>query len=175
MWRVALAGALVESDRVDEARPHFYCPRRRTNARTSSPTSSTPSSCAASAASRSASNPIPRSLRPVYEKLLPFAGHFNWSGSTITDANDQGLALAAATLGEHDAADAHFAAAIDLCERAGARAYLARCTFDWARVLDARGDSERARPLAEQALALGTELGMDGPSGVVPRAQALLA
>jgi hypothetical protein len=41
-------------------------------------------------------------------------------------------------------------------------------------VLDARGDAERARPLAEQALALGTELGMDGPSGVVPRAQAML-
>jgi hypothetical protein len=41
-------------------------------------------------------------------------------------------------------------------------------------VLDARGDTERARPFAEQALALGTELGMDGPSGVVPRSRALL-
>jgi class 3 adenylate cyclase/tetratricopeptide (TPR) repeat protein len=174
VWRVALAGALVESDRIEEARPHFYALAENECANVLHDIEYPVIMCGLGRLSFRI-EPDLSVLQPVYDRLLPFAGHFNWSGSTITDANDQGLALAAATLGEHDAADAHFAAAIDLCERAGARAYLARCTFDWARVLAARGDTERARALAEQALALGTELSMDGPSGVVPRAQALLA
>ena len=173
VWRVALAGALVEGDRVEEARPHFDYLTEDECANVLPDIEYPVIMCGLGRLSFRV-EPDAAVLRPVYERLLPFAGQFNWSGSTITDANDQGLALSAATLGEHDAADAHFAAALDLCERAGARAYFARCTFDWARVLDARGDTERARPLAEQALALGTELGMDGPSGVVPRAQALL-
>jgi tetratricopeptide (TPR) repeat protein len=173
VWRVALAGALVESDRVDEARPHFEFLAADECANVL-PDVEFPVILCGLARLSFRIEPGPAVLRPVYEQLAPFAGRFNWSGSTITDANDQGLGLAAAALGEDDAADAHFAAAIDLCERAGARSYLARCTFDWARVLDRRGDHARARSLAEQALALGTELGMDGPSGVVPRAEALL-
>jgi hypothetical protein len=174
VWRVALAGALVESDRIDEARPHFDFLTADECANVLPDIEFPVIMCGLGRLSFRI-EPDPAALRPVYEKLMPFAGSFNWSGSTITDANDQGLALAAATLGEHEAADAHFTAALDLCRRAGARAYEARCIFDWARVLDARGDAARARPLAEQALELGTELGMDGPSGIVPRAQALLA
>ncbi len=173
VWRVALAGALVESDRVEEARPHFHFLADDECANVLSDIEFPVIMCGLGRLSLRI-QPDPAILRPVYDKLAPFAGRFNWSGSTITDANDQGLALAAATLGEHDAADAHFEAAIDLCERAGARAYLARCLFDWARVREGRGDASGARPLAERALALGAELGMDGPSGVVPRARALL-
>jgi tetratricopeptide (TPR) repeat protein len=174
VWRVALAGALVESNRVDEARPHFDYLAANECANVLPDIEYPVIMCGLGRLSFRI-EPGEAVLRPIYEKLAPFAGQFNWSGSTITDANDLGLGLAAATLGEHDAADAHFAAAIDLCERAGARAYLARTMFDWARTLDARGDGARARELAERALALGTELGMDGPSGVVPRAKALLA
>ena len=120
VWRVALAGALAESDRVDEARPHFSALAENECANVLPDIEYPVIMCGLGRLSFRI-QPDPSVLRPVYEKLLPFAGHFNWSGSTITDANDQGLALAAATLGEHDAADAHFAAAIDLCERAGAR------------------------------------------------------
>ena len=35
-------------------------------------------------------------LRHVYDHLLPFAGTYNWSGPSITDSNDHGLAVAAA-------------------------------------------------------------------------------
>jgi hypothetical protein len=174
VWRVALAGALVEDDRVDEARPHF-------NALADDDCAGTPPDivfpvvlCGLGRLSFRI-QPDAAITRSIYEKLLPFTGRFNWTGGTIADANDLGLAMAAATLGDDDVADDHFRKAIELCERAGARAYEARCTLDWARVLDGRGDKAAARPLAERALALGTELGMDGPSGVVPRAQALLA
>jgi hypothetical protein len=51
---------------------------------------------------------------------------------------------------------------------------LARYLVEWARVLADRGDSDRAREHAGVALDLGTEIGMTGPQGVVPRSRALL-
>jgi class 3 adenylate cyclase/tetratricopeptide (TPR) repeat protein len=173
VWRVALAGALVESDRVDEARPHFHFLADDDCAGTPPDIVFPVVLCGLGRLSYRI-QPDEAIVRSIYEQLAPFTGYFNWTGGTIADANDLGLAMAAATLGDDDTADTHFAAAIDLCQRAGARAYEARCVLDWARVLDGRGDSARARPLAERALTLGTELGMNGPSGVVPRATALL-
>ena len=173
IWRVALAGALVEADRVDEARPHYLFLADNDCAGTPPDIVFPVVLCGLGRLSYRI-EPEPSIVRSVYEHLAPFAGMFNWTGGTIADANDLGLGMAAATLGEHDTADTHFAAAIALCERAGARAYEARCTLDWARVVDGRGDAATARPLAERALELGIELGMDGPSGVVPRARAVL-
>ena len=51
--------------------------------------------------------------RDIYDRLVPFAGLFNWSGPTITDPNDLGLGMCAAALGRHDDADRHFADATD--------------------------------------------------------------
>jgi class 3 adenylate cyclase/tetratricopeptide (TPR) repeat protein len=173
IWRVALAGALVEADRVDEARPHYHFLADDDCAGTPPDIVFPVVLCGLGRLSYRIQPDAPI-VRSIYEKLEPFTGYFNWTGGTIADANDLGLGMAAATLGEDDRANKHFAAAIDLCERAGARAYLARCLLDWARVLDGRGDKTEARPLAERALELGTEIGMTGPSGVVPRAIALL-
>ena len=110
----------------------------------------------------------------MYERLTPFAGTFNWSGQLLTDPNDLGLAVMDAVRGHADDADRHFAAAIALCARAGARANLARAEFAWARILADRGDAAAAREHAEAAVALGEELGMNGPFGIVPRGRALL-
>jgi hypothetical protein len=173
-WRVALAGALVESDRVEEARPHYHFLADDDCAQVPPDVEYPIVLCGLGRLSYRV-RPDVAIVRSIYDRLAPFTGYFNWTGTTIADASDLGLAMAAATLGEDDTADAHFASAIDLCERAGARAYIARCTLDWARVLDGRGDAAAARPLAERALELGIELGMTGPSGVVPRATALLA
>jgi class 3 adenylate cyclase/tetratricopeptide (TPR) repeat protein len=173
IWRVALAGALVEADRVDEARPHYLFLADDDCAGTPPDIVFPVVLCGLGRLSYRIRPDAPI-VRSIYEKLEPFTGYFNWTGGTIADANDLGLGMAAATLGEDERADKHFAAAIELCERAGARAYLARCLLDWARVLDGRGDKTEARPRAERALELGTEIGMIGPSGVVPRAIALL-
>ena len=113
--------------------------------------------------------------RTIYERFLPFAGTFTCTGFSITDAADSGLALCAAALGKFDDADAHFAAAVELCERGGARPYLARYHLDWAETLIARGNAAAAREHAEIAVDLGAEVGMTGPQGVVPQAQRLLA
>ena len=78
-----------------------------------------------------------------------------------------------AALGRADEADRHFAAAIALCERAGSRANLARASSVGARPRRPRRRAA-AREHAETAVALGEELGMDGPFGIVPRGRALL-
>ena len=173
VWRVALAGALAESERSDEALVHHLwlaedgcanVPRDFEYAVT----------IAGLGRQTYRLRPPEPIMRDVYERLIPFTGLFNWSGPTITDPNDLGLAMCAAALGESGDADRHFADAVALCDRAGARAYGARCHFFWAQVLADRGDTARARGQAELTIALGSELGMTGPQGVVPRAQAIL-
>ena len=47
--------------------------------------------------------------------------------------------------------------------------------FDWSRVLADRGDTAAAREHAEICVAMGEELGMTGPFGVVVRGRAILA
>ena len=114
--------------------------------------------------------------RDLYDRLVPFAGLFNWSGISLTDPNDLSLAMTAAALGEHDAADRHFADGIARL-RAGRRR--ARTLLVDTHVLGGdprrpRRHGARTREQAKIAVELGTELGLDGPHGVVPRAQAIL-
>src|SRR6185295_2832684 len=129
----ALAGALIESDQVDEARPHFEY-LAADDCSCVPPDVEYPVVLCGLGRFAYRIRPDAEVVRAIYQRLLPFAGYFNWTGSSISDANDLGLALAAETLGERDTADAHFADAVDLCERAGARAYLARCLIEWATV-----------------------------------------
>ena len=173
VWRVALAGALADSDQHDEARPHYHWLADNGCAKLPRDVEYGVTLCGlARLAFRI--RPPEELLLDVYERLIPFAGLFNWSGPTITDPNDLGLAMTAATLGWHAKSDTHFADAVALCDRAGARGYGARANFEWARVLVERGDAVRAREQATIALQQGIELGMSGPHGVVPRAQAIL-
>lgn len=173
VWRSALAAALMESDRLGEALGHYLWLAEDGCARVPRDIEFGVVMCGLGRTSYRI-GPPEAIMRDVYDRLAPFTGLFNWSGPTMNDANDFGLAMTAAALAQHDDADRHFAGAIALAERAGARAYLARYHFAWASVLADRGDAIRAREQATSALALGSELGMTGPQGVVPRAQALL-
>ncbi len=173
LLRLVYTGALVETDRLDEARPHFAWLTDNNCANVPPDLEYAVTLCALGRFTYDLRPPT-ETLHYIYEHLGPFAGTFNWSGQTITDANDLGLAVLAATLGRANDADGHFSAAIALCELAGSRANLARTRFWWARVLAGRGDGSAAREHAEIAIALGEQLGMDGPFGVVPRGRALL-
>lgn len=173
VWRVALAGALTESDRLDEARPHFHWLAEDGCAKLPRDVEYGVTLCGLGRLAFRI-RPSQLILEDVYARLSPFAGRFNWSGPTITDPNDLGLAMTAAALGRHDDSDRHFADAVALCARAGARGYLGRTHFEWAQTLADRGDSARAREQANSATTVGNELGMIGPQGVVPRAQKLL-
>jgi hypothetical protein len=173
LLRLVLLGAYVETDRIEEARPHYLWLADNECANVPPDLEYPVTLCGLGRMAFDIRPPDPL-VEYMYERLTPFAGTFNWSGQLITDPNDLGLAVMDAVLGRGDEADRHFAAAIALCARAGARANLARSEFAWARILADRGDPAAAREHAEIAVALGEELGMDGPFGIVPRGRALL-
>ncbi|MFZ6002609.1 MAG: ATP-binding protein [Actinomycetota bacterium] len=173
VWRVALAGALSESGQAELAVEHTHFLADDGCANVPPDVEYPVTLCGLARLSRTV--PLDeQAMQHVYDHLLPFAGTYNWSGTSITDANDHGLAVLSARMGDFAASDAHFAAALALAERAGAMPYLATGHLDWARLLAERGDHARAAEHARAALAIGEELGMDGPHGVVPIAGALL-
>jgi class 3 adenylate cyclase len=173
VWRVALGGALLESERLDEAMEHHLWLAENGCANVPHDAEYAVTVCGLGRQSYFL-RPSETIMRDVYERLLPFAGLFGYSGPGMSDLADLGLAMNAAALDRHDDADRHFREGIAVCERAGARSYQARFHFFWMRVLADRGESVMAREQGDLAIALGTELGMTGPQGVVPRAQALL-
>jgi class 3 adenylate cyclase/tetratricopeptide (TPR) repeat protein len=71
------------------------------------------------------------------------------------------LGLAAEVNGRPEEALAHFEAALEAAERAGARMLQARIHADLARVEEVSGDKLRARRNVERALALAERLGME--------------
>jgi hypothetical protein len=173
VWHVALAGALVECDRVDDARYHFMWLADDDCANVP-PDVEYPVTIDGLARMAYRVQPPEAVTRSIHRRLLPFAGFMNWSGVGISGPNDLGLAMISAALGKHDDAERYFASTLELVERAGARCWVARTHFDWSRILADRGDTVGAREHAEIAVALGEEHGMDGPFGVVPRGNALL-
>ena len=124
VWRLTIAAVLVDADRVDEARPHFHYLADDGCANVPADPLYPVTMCGLGLISY-AVMPTKGVLQSIYDPLLPFEGTFNFSGVTITEPNGLGLAMAAAALGEHDLADRHFAGAVALCERAGARPFLA--------------------------------------------------
>jgi hypothetical protein len=173
VWHVALAGALVECDRVDDARAHFMWLADDDCANVP-PDVEYPVTIDGLARMAYRVQPPEAVMRSIHGRLLPFAGFMNWSGVGISGPNDLGLAMISAALGYCDDSDRYFASTLELVERAGARCWIARTHFDWSRTLADRGDTAGVREHAEIAVALGEELSMDGPFGVVPRGRALL-
>jgi hypothetical protein len=173
VWRVALAGALSESVRADEAVEHVEFLTADGCANVPPDVEYPVTLCGLARLTRTVQLDEP-TMRHLYDRLLPFAGTYNWSGTSLTDANDHGLGTLAARLGDFEASDAHFAAAVALGERSGADPYLAQAHLDWARLLAERGETTRARDQALASLALAEPLGMDGAFGAVGIARQLL-
>jgi tetratricopeptide (TPR) repeat protein len=111
----------------------------------------------------------------LYDTLLPFGGLMNFSGISISDANDIGLACVAERLGHPDAADRHFQSAIALADKARAVPYSCHYRYEWARALVERGDVERARPLLIEVAERAEGRDMHHPEGYVAWAADLLA
>ena len=68
--------------------------------------------------------------------------------------------MLAATLGDHERAERHFAAAHELNRRLGARTWLARGCYEHGRMLAAVGEHAYADPLLGEASALAEEIGL---------------
>ena len=101
----------------------------------------------------------------IYPRLLPYADRVAVAYPEIsTGSVSRYLGLLAATLKQWDAGAAHFAAAIAVNGRIGARPWRAYAQLDLARMLLERGrarDRTTAQQLAGEAADAGRQLGMD--------------
>jgi tetratricopeptide (TPR) repeat protein len=96
----------------------------------------------------------PEAAKPLYQRLLPFRGMGLFVGAPgIVPGNlDQALAVTAATAGDMEVAERHFASALDAAGRMQAPLWRARTKADHAAALAANGgDVATARRLAEEA------------------------
>jgi tetratricopeptide (TPR) repeat protein len=97
-------------------------------------------------------------LMPYQQRCVVVTFGFAWLGPVAYY-----LGLLAATLGHLDAAARRFAHSLRLNQRAGARPWLVRTQYEYARVLGARGgpgDRDRGSVLLVEALHTAEELGM---------------
>src|SRR4051794_39961186 len=95
----------------------------------------------------------------VYPELEPQAGTIVMIGQLVScyGAADRYLGMLAATLGEWERAEEHFASATELNRRAGMRTWLGHTLYQHARTRLARGDGEGAAPLLAEAAALARD------------------
>ena len=108
-------------------------------------------------------------------RLRPQAGTFNWASAIVAEPNDLGLAGVAWAAGEHDVAEQHFSASVELCERSGARPYLAETHEEWAYALaEGLAGADEAREHAEVVRTIAEEIGMLGPDGPMALVRQLL-
>jgi tetratricopeptide (TPR) repeat protein len=110
----------------------------------------------------------------LFDLLVPYASQVIFTAAGSLGAMARYVAVLAATFGDFDEAEAHFAVAAATDQRISAPICLARTRLEWARMLLNRrgpGDTERARQLLGDALTTAREL---GSSNVEPRAVRLL-
>ena len=101
----------------------------------------------------------------LYERLLPYAGRNVVVGraSTCNGSASRLLGMLAVAMRRWDEADSHFADAMEMHERMGARPWKARTAVAWASMLlarRARGDKAHARELLAEAVLEADALGM---------------
>jgi DNA-binding CsgD family transcriptional regulator len=111
----------------------------------------------------------------IYPELAGYAGGNVMIGHLVAcyGSVDRYLGMTASVLGDWDAAERHFHAAIALNTRLGARTWLAHTAFEYARMLLGRGaGDDRAHARAQLGVALGLAQ-VIGLPGLVRRATEL--
>jgi DNA-binding CsgD family transcriptional regulator len=108
----------------------------------------------------------------VYPELAPLSGATVMIGHGVAcyGAADRYLGMLAATLGDLEAAERHFEAALALNRAMGATTWLAHTAYQYGRMLLAREGRARAKPLLAEAIAIAESVGMPALLG---RARAL--
>jgi tetratricopeptide (TPR) repeat protein len=164
-WRGALAYALAEADRLEEARVEFE--RLAADDFGGLPRDVTWVGGLAFCALTCRLLEDQQHAATLYELLVPHAG-FNVRVSRIgigsMGAVDHYLGLLAATMGRLDDAIRHFEAAMQLNARMGAASYLANSRYQYARALQARGTSDEQQLADDQmgrAIASATAIGIE--------------
>jgi len=162
VWRMALSGVYLQTDRPELAVPHVemivaddfaIVQRNAVFLLTCSSTARIASQVGALGAAEAA-----------YRYAAPFDSLFPFAGSLWEIPVGVGVGAAAAALGWYDRAEQHFGQAKQLCTRAGAATYLVATEVHWAEMLvarDAPGDAALALDKATTSLADSERLGLD--------------
>jgi tetratricopeptide (TPR) repeat protein len=113
----------------------------------------------------------------LYDMLLPYREHFVTTGlpALSSGSAELALALAAGTTNRWDAADEHFARAVERNGRSGNHAWLVHGKYEYAALLAKRGhsdDASRLRELLHECIAGATDMGM---TRVVAKAKEIAA
>ena len=104
----------------------------------------------------------PKCSRTLFDRLAPWADQAPYPGLTVDSPVSHYLGGLATVLGRYDDADAYFARAAALNDRANAKFFAARNNLSWATMLaerNAPGDNERARDLLTKAHAAAAAQG----------------
>lgn len=98
----------------------------------------------------------------LYERLRPWASFqiILGDGQAVLGSTHYYLGQLAATTGDLDSAEAHYAEAESVHEQMGAHPWLAHTRYAWALALEQRGERERALETARPALEAARDLGM---------------
>ena len=165
-WRPGLASVLVELGMHDEARAELERVRHEglDGLRASLWLASLSYLADACTALRDA-----ETAALVYPELLPLAGATVMIGHLVAcyGAADRYLGMLAATRGDHDAADLHFARATAHNRAAGMRTWLAHTLFQDGAARLARGDAAGAAPLLAEAGTIAEGAGLRALAGRV--------
>jgi hypothetical protein len=108
----------------------------------------------------------------LYELIEPWSDRIVWNGAAGFGHAEMWLAQLAATLGREEDADARFARSIEHQDAVGLALWATYARVGWAQALAARGDTDRARTLAERA---GADARTNGYGALTTRAETLLA
>ena len=110
---------------------------------------------------------------------MPYSGLFSTqAGVTYGSIGNVALGGLAATLGRHDEAERHFAAAAEIEERLGAPLLLALSQASWARALIERGrpvDCDRVGPMLDSAEQNAARAGAAGITRQIAEIRAAMA
>jgi DNA-binding CsgD family transcriptional regulator len=98
----------------------------------------------------------------VYPQLAAHEGGNVVVGYSVAfyGAADRYLGMLAATIGDRERAERHFAAGHELNRRMGAKTWLAHGCYEHGRLLVTAGEHERAEPLLHEARVLGEQIGL---------------
>jgi len=173
VWRMALCGVYLQSDRDELCRPHVEAigaddfsmvPRNQVFLLTCSSTARIAGTVG-----------VLDIAETAYHHAAPFDDMFPFTGAVFEYPVGIGVGVAAHALGWYDRAEEHFANALALCERAKAPTYLAATQVHWAEMLMHRnvaGDVVRAREMATAARLTSQRLGL---AYMLKRADRILA
>jgi len=172
-WRAGTALALIEDDRSDEARE-----RALVEDFSNIPLDQSWLASIFAWAEICSRLHLVERADELYRLLTPFSGRFSTQAGVMYGSIDVALGALAATLGRHDEAERHFAAAGEIEERLGAPLLLAHTQASWARALVDRGrpeDCDRVGSMLEWAEQSAVRLNAQGIVRQIAECRAAMA